>query len=183
MTDDRIPRNEAIEIVGRELFGEAWVGELTMAEWDLIQAHKSRFADNKRAPAEIADQLYQAEERAARSDRQHGHVIRWLEDRGLDCVRGIANGLARKTFEAAFAAAFGRVLTVHAKTKFRDPEDAKRVRKGITLLLEGRATNPYAAAKQVAGRKAPEQLVDRLRKQIAKKWRAAKSPEIANHSQ
>src|SRR5260370_20384491 len=106
--NDRVPRNETIEIIGRELFADAWVGEMTATEWELVQVHKIRFANGTKPPAEIADQLYQTEERAARSDRQHHEVIQWLENHGLDCVRGLHDGLDRKTFETAFAQEVGR---------------------------------------------------------------------------
>ncbi len=132
---DRIPRNEVIEIIGREQFADAWVGAMTTSEWEMTQAHKFRFADGTKPPSEIADQLYQAEERAARSDRQHREVIQWLENHGLDCVRGIRDGFDRRTFETAFARGFGRALPRNGpeplKIKFRVASDGPLLQEAI----------------------------------------------------
>ena len=105
---DRIPRNEAIEIVGKAQFGAAWIGEMTHEEWALTQKYKLKNGTWPKVPADIADKLYDAEERAARSDRQHRDVIHWLENRGLDCVRGLKHGLDREAFGAAFYRDFGK---------------------------------------------------------------------------
>jgi hypothetical protein len=105
---DRIPRNEAIEVWGKARFGGAWVGELSTEEYEPIQKYKLRNGTRPRVPPAVVDQLYVAEERAARSDRQHGEVNHWLENHGLDCVRGLKDGLDRELFEAAFQRDFGK---------------------------------------------------------------------------
>jgi hypothetical protein len=105
---DRIPRNEAIDIVGKAQFGAAWIGELTQEEWALTQKYKLKNSTRPKVPADIANKLYDAEERAARADRQHRDVIHWLENHGLDCVRGLKDGLDREAFCAAFYKGFGK---------------------------------------------------------------------------
>jgi hypothetical protein len=177
---ERIPRNEAIEIVGREHFADAWVGEMTKSEWDIVQAHKSRFAAGTEPPVEIADQLYLAEERAARSDRQHREVILWLENHGLDCVRGLRDGLDRKTFEKAFAKAFGssslpRREPEALKTKFRIPSDGPLLQTALQALKDGKATGPYQAAKLVHAKaegNSAEANLRRLRRLITDELKA-----------
>jgi hypothetical protein len=189
--NDSIPRNEAIEIIGREKFADAWVGELTTSEWELVQAHKNRFAAGAKPPAEIADQLYQAEERAARSDRQHREVIQWLENQGHDCVRGIHDGFDRKTFETTLARVFVRALPRNEPEppapralpivkllpltfKFRYASDGPLMQEGLQALKDKMVTGPYQAAKLVyekAEGNSPEANLERLRKLIAKAWK------------
>jgi hypothetical protein len=112
---DRIPRNEAIEIYGKAKFRDAWVGDRSKEEWELEQKYKITNGRRPPVPAELVDKLYVAEERSARQDRQIREAIPWLENHGMDCVRGLAEGLDRKTFEAAFAREFGRAPPSGAK--------------------------------------------------------------------
>jgi hypothetical protein len=195
--NDRIPRNEAIEIIGKEQFVDAWVGEMTTSEWELVRAHKARFADGTKPSAEIAEQLYQAEERAARSDRQHREVIQWLENHGLDCVRGLRDGFDRDTFETTFARVFGRsslprnepepLKPEPLKIKFRIASDGPLILEAVQAVLDGKATSAYQAAKlvyQTAEGNSPEANLDRLRKLIGRELKARGwSPIIANHRQ
>jgi hypothetical protein len=172
MSDDRIPRDEAKETVGREIFGDAWVAEITEIEWELAQRYKKGLTTDPAAE--------EAHAKLKRADRQGGTVGEWFENRGFNTTKEYFD---RPQYEAAVAAAFGRVLSSHTKTKFRHPEDASRVRQAITALLKGEVANAYQAAKFVCPRDAPAQQLDRLRKLIMKEWRGPKPPKIANHSQ
>jgi hypothetical protein len=108
LVSNRIPRNDAMDVIGAYQYGDAWVPELTPDEWELVQRFKGRFVDTTIAvPVELRDKLYEAEERAARSDRQNGEVINWLENHGFDCIRGKKEGFDRKRFEKIVARAFG----------------------------------------------------------------------------
>ena len=177
--DDRIPRDEAIEIYGKAKFREAWVGERSTEEYELTQKYKIVNGRRPPVPAELVDKLYVAEERAARQDRQYREAILWLENHGMDCVRGLTEGLDRKTFEAAFAREFGRAPPSITKTKFLHASDAALVAEAVNALAEGRVSNAYQAAGLVYERaegQSPTQNRDRLRKAIAKQWQ---SPKIA----
>jgi hypothetical protein len=128
LAPERIARNDAVEIVGKAIFGDGWVGAASPEEWELAQKYKGRFADGTKVPANIADQVYEAEERLARSDRQNGEAILWLENRGLDCIRGLNDGFERKEFEALFTKAFGQAPS--GSMSSRDQAVLKRLRAG-----------------------------------------------------
>jgi hypothetical protein len=180
---DRISRNEAIEIVGKEMFGDAWVGDAAPREMELLREYKFFEREGKRSkpvPPDLVDEVYQVEMRAARARDQIGDAMRWLETRAFDCVRGIKDGFDRQSFNAAFAKAFGRVLPSGTQTKFRNPGDEKLVRDAIVALTSGAATNPLQAAKRVCKRGATglddqqaAARLDRIRKAVSKEWRQA----------
>ena len=132
---DRIPRNKAIEIYGKAKFRAAWVGERSTEEYELTQKYKIVNGRRPPVPAELVDKLYVAEERSARQDRQHREAIHWLENHGMDCVRGLAEGVDRKTFEAAFAREFGRSPPSGAKRGPRQKDFWPRVENYIFDLL------------------------------------------------
>ena len=168
---DRIPRNDAIETVGRAMFKAAWVGELTDAEFDLIRKFKIVNGTRPPVPPELTQPLYIAEERGARADRQYREVIHWLEDRGLDCVAGLVSGLDRVIFDQVFSNAFGAPAPMPspAKSKYRHPGDATLVREGVEAIRNGLASNPFQAARLLYGRaegSSDNQKIDRLRKSI-----------------
>jgi hypothetical protein len=173
---NRIGRNDAIEIVGRAKFGASWVGPATDEEFKLAKKYRSRFATGARVPEHEADMVYEAEEREARADRQHREVIHWLENRGLDCVRGIKDGLDRDAFDKAFRAEFGQdrqKLTVQQRKRVRYVTDDDLVRAGIAGIRAGTFANPLKAAQKLALRAegaSATAAVDRLRKKIAAEW-------------
>jgi hypothetical protein len=180
VNDDRISRDDTYEILAKEFWGHAWVPYLTAEEYRLNQENQQRIASSLKPPPELADKIYAAEERCARSDRQYRQLNNWLEDRGFDCVRGLKDGFDRQEFASAYAKAFGRVLLRSAQRRFRNPDDAKLVRDAIALLERGKAANVYQAAKQVFGRSfldadgQPIQDFERLRKAIGREYRTAK---------
>jgi len=176
---DRIPRNEAIEIYGTAKFRAAWVGERGTEEYELTQKYKIVNGMRPPVPSELVDALYVAEERAVRQDRQYHEAILWLENHGMDCVRGLAEGLDRKTFEAAFAREFGRAPSSITRTRFLHPSDAALIQEALNALAEGKVSNAYQADGLVYKRaegQSPTQNRDRLRKAIARQWQ---SPKIA----
>jgi hypothetical protein len=175
---NRIGRDEAIEIVGKAKFGDAWVTQATDEEIVLAKKYRDRFATGAKVPAHEAQAVYAAEEREARADRQNREVIHWLENRGLDCVRGLKEGLDRATFEKVFRAEFGRD---RLETDSDAPAKSTRYATDEALVAEGMAgiknrkyPNALKAAEALASRaegvSTLEAKIDRLRRKIAKAW-------------
>lgn len=173
---DRIDRNEAIELVGKAKFGDAWVGSATDDEFNLAKKYRSRFVTGAKVPAQDALAVYEAEEREARADRQHREVIHWLENRGLDCVRGLTEGLDRAHFAKVFDAEFGltrpesKPLAPGRKRYATDDGLVAEAVRRIGAQEQGWA-NPFQAAKLLAeraeGAGTEESKIARLRGKIS----------------
>jgi hypothetical protein len=182
---DRIDRNEAIELVGKAKFGDAWVGPTTPEEFELAKKYRARLTTGAIVPDHEAVAVYEAEEREARADRQQREVIHWLENRGLDCVRGLGEGLDRSRFVKVFNAEFGTppkqasaqtppVSAAAILKNKRYATDDELVAEGVRRILaqEQGWANPYQAARLLAERAegvgTEDSKVDRLRTKIAK---------------
>jgi hypothetical protein len=118
---DRIDRDEATEIVGREKFGDAWVGPATDEEFKLAKKYRSKIRAGEKLPEDEAPALEWAAEREARADRQRREVNHWLEDRGFDCVRGLTEGFDRTKFDKAVEAEFGAAAKKRRRSAAKGP--------------------------------------------------------------
>lgn len=171
---DRIDRNQAIEIVGNAKFGDAWVGPATDDEFKWAKKYRSRFTTGAHVPAQEAQAVYEAEEREARADRQHREVIQWLENRGLDCVRGLAEGLDQTRFEKVLEREFGKIrprsVSVSPAKNRRYATDDALVAEAVAGINNNEYPNPLKAARALAPRaqgQSAEAAIDRLRRKIA----------------
>lgn len=75
-------RNEAIERIGKWLYGDDWIGELNRQEWQL-----GRQADDLPADPKAAARAARARFRNRASDEQYELVFRWLQVTWkIDCL-------------------------------------------------------------------------------------------------
>jgi hypothetical protein len=97
-------RDEAIERVGRALYGKHWIGEQEAGEWRI-----AKFYGRAGVPLTLPKQAKLAVERARgcfrhhASDLQYGVVFQWLHERGVDCS---PEAFRPRDFERWFHATF-----------------------------------------------------------------------------
>jgi hypothetical protein len=99
-------RNEAIERVGRALYGLGWVGELKTREWEIGKSngrneHCATVAlpTSGKSAAKIANACF----RSRASIEQYDQVFRWLHEQGVNCgSSGFDVGAFEKWFRKKF---------------------------------------------------------------------------------
>jgi hypothetical protein len=110
----RQPHDEAVYRVGRLLFGETWIDELSSAEFDLGKKHSDREGSLQRIvrgepfPNTMAKEAIAAARAATRFQiwsTQIVYVTRWLYAQKIDCHSQKA--FDSDKFEKWFADAFG----------------------------------------------------------------------------
>jgi hypothetical protein len=95
-------RDQALEAVGRPLYGHHWIGELGKREWELGPKYRAdvwgapRRSFELPSPAKGAAATAQALFRAHAADFQVEQVLRWMREPGIDCT---PDGFASGTFE------------------------------------------------------------------------------------
>jgi len=89
-----------------------------------------------------------------------------VDDRGQAHPQGITARCIREIFIKRQD--LDRTTLPLVSIKARVPGDAELVQQGLDAIAEGRATNPFQAAKLICGRIAKAQQIDRIRKLIAK---------------
>jgi hypothetical protein len=116
-------RDEAIEIVGRALYGSHWIGELQSREWKIGKAHPGNGILSLPSSGKQAAAIAAARFRSQGSDEQSGQVFRWLHEQGINCVPGEFDAsafnawFAKKFPAAARSATTSRVDAVRALLK------------------------------------------------------------------
>jgi hypothetical protein len=97
-------RDEAIERVGRQLYGKLWIGDLRTQAWELTRRARNLgdLVDLPANPKEAAN-VAQARLLNLASGLQNGQVLRWLAQQGVNCV---ASSFDRAKFEAWFRKTF-----------------------------------------------------------------------------
>src|SRR6266481_7329230 len=101
-------RDEAIECVGRQLYGDLWIGDLGTQEWELTHRDRNlgELVDLPANPKEAA-KVARARLRNFTSDLQNGQVLRWLAQQDVNCV---ASSFDRAKFEAWFRETFSEQI-------------------------------------------------------------------------
>jgi hypothetical protein len=147
MSTDTISYGEALERVGRALYGKDWIGRLSHRERWLLDASPIKPAKGSILPGhfivntdiqltpELSAELGAAKDRQRRMQAQYGLVKQWLERRGWRSRRPIS----KAQFERAVAAI--QSATTRAN-EFKNPSD-QRVKTAIKAVydsaeLEGR---------------------------------------------
>lgn len=81
-------RDQAIDLVGRALYGSHWIGELNSREWRIGKAHPGNGVISLPSSGSQAAAIATARFRSEGSDEQFGQVFRWLHEQGINCVPG-----------------------------------------------------------------------------------------------
>ncbi len=133
---DRISSTEAIERVGKAIFGDEWTGPLTRHQE--LMCRQYAFI----APAEIAAQygaghpILEALHRAQMRGRQFTEAVRWIEDLGLTSTD--RKTLDRAEFAAAFAQEFSKAPKPPPKRREALPKDVRDFRTWANDLAKKR---------------------------------------------
>jgi hypothetical protein len=117
-------RDDAIERVGRALYGQQWIGELKTREWKIGKFHGDPVTDlppSGKSAAAIAAARF----RSHGSDLQYAQVFRWLHKQKIEC--------APHEFDAAAFDVWFRRKFPHAQ----NGATASRVKAVRALLQKG----------------------------------------------